>query len=267
MTRIQFNDAVTLIGTPGGDNRRLKMLIYSPAGHGKTTLLGTAQDDERTNPILILDYEGGVGSLVGRRSAIDGKEVAVATIRSMNDYESILKYLKSGDHPYKSIGVDSLSEAHMLALMSRLDPAISGRTRKNEDQLDENDYGIVLTQMRRFMRDFRNLPMHVIYTALAKETSDVREGLIKKPALPGQFAEDVLGIPEVVGYLATTQLDEGETARVLVLQNYPKIRSKARMPYGITAPNEIMNPTITDILDCLRIQVDGDHEDGSEDSN
>ena len=35
-----------------GDNRFIKALIFGPPGQGKTYLLGTAQEDERTAPML-----------------------------------------------------------------------------------------------------------------------------------------------------------------------------------------------------------------------
>jgi hypothetical protein len=54
-----------------------------------------------------------------------------------------------------------------------------------------------------------------------------------------------------VGYLALGEDEEGKTQRILLLQNYAKIRTKVRTPWGIEAPDEIVDPTITDILDAL----------------
>lgn len=219
--------------------RFAKMLIYSPAGHGKTSFLGSANQDERSSPILLLDYEGGTETLAG----ID---VDVVRIRDWNDYNEAFDFLVRGKHEYKSVGVDSVSETHTMALFHQLDT----RNRKIENLLEQGDYGIALTQMRRFIREFRDLPMHVFFTALAKEETDVREGVVKKPAVPGSFSEDILGIPNIVGYLALKYDDEGIATRTLLLR-FPKIRTKVRTPLGVVVPDEIEEPTVSKLLDLV----------------
>ena len=227
------------IGQPGGSERKAKALIYGPSGQGKTYFVGTMNDDERTSPGLILDYEGGVSSLIGR-------QIDVVTIRDWQDYEEARVFLAKGGHKYKSVAIDSISEAHVNALLSRLDE----RSRREPDQLDQNDYGIALVKMRRLLRMFRDLPMHVFCTALAKEETDVREGLVKKPALSGALADEVVGIFESVSYLAITDGENGPV-RVLVLNNQPKIRAKTRVPLDVQPPTFLMEPTVTALLDVL----------------
>lgn len=222
-----------------------KALIYGPAGHGKTAFLGSANDDPRTSPMLLLDYEGGTETLAG-------KEIDVVRIRDWQDYNEAYDVLSRGKHPYKSVGIDSISETHTMALFAQLD---SRASRKIENLLEQGDYGIALTQMRRFMRTFRDLPLHVFYSALAKEETDVREGLVKKPAVPGSFAEDILGIPNIVGYLAVRyekddRSGEEVATRILVLRA-PKIRTKVRAPLGVVVPDMIENPTVSKLLDLV----------------
>jgi hypothetical protein len=114
-----------------------------------------------------------------------------------------------------------------------------------------------MVQLRRLVRHLRDLDMHVFFLASAKDVKDPREGMIKKPALAGQLADDIPGMMDFVGYLAITdETDEdgdatGDVIRSLLLNNYPKVRTKARMPWGVEIPDEIDNPTITSILDTL----------------
>jgi hypothetical protein len=56
------------------------------------------------------------------------------------------------------------------------------------------------------------------------------------------------------GYLALSENEEGETERILALQNYAKIRTKVRTPWGVDAPDEIVNPTITSVFDMLQVK-------------
>jgi hypothetical protein len=230
--------------------RYCKGLFYSPAGNGKTRLMASAQDDERTAPMLLLDYEGGTSSLVGI-------PIDIFPIRSWEDYNEAYKLLSDKQCPYKSVGLDSISETHIMSLMNQLDT--STRTRRIADLLEQGDYGIALVQMRRLLRAFRDLPLHVFASSLAKDDTDPREGTIKKPALAGALADEAPGIFDLVAYLAVTSVDETDDEgnkisvahRVLILQNYPKMRTKIRVPANLTVPDELWDPSITSLLDTL----------------
>ena len=94
--------------------KRLKLLCFAPPGHGKTHLLGTAQEDDRTYPMAFLDWESGSETLAGL-------DIDVFPLRSWKDADEVLEYLEYGDtvkingrkidfSEYRSIGVDSVSE-------------------------------------------------------------------------------------------------------------------------------------------------------------
>lgn len=227
------------------DLRVMRALIFGPSGHGKTTFLGTAQQDPRTAPIVIFDFEGGTESL-------SGLDVDVAVIRDWQDYNEGYDYLQKGKHEYLSVGIDSISETHIFALLDILRIESGSGRKGNVDALQQGDYGIALVQMRRLIREFRDLPMHSFFTSLATEEMDAREGMVKKPALAGAFRDEGPGLMSVVGYLALTQDAEGESIRSLLLKNHPRIRTKIRTEWDQKdVPNELDNPTVTSLLDIL----------------
>lgn len=225
--------------------RYMKGLIFGPPGHGKTTFLGTAQYDERTGPILILDFEGGSESLVGL-------DIDIVRITDWQTYNEAFDYLANDKHDYKSVGLDSISETHIFTLLNIL--KLEGPTRKDPDLLQQGDYGKALVLMRRLLREFRDLPMHVFFTALAKEELDSREGMVKKPAMAGALADEVPGMMSVVGYLALTTDADGNTQRTLLLKDYARIRTKVRSPWAKheEVPTELDAPTVTSLLDALQ---------------
>lgn len=238
--------------------RHAKMLVFSPPGHGKTHLLGTAQEDERTSPMLLLDFEGGDESLAGL-------DIDVMSIRAWSDYDEAYELLSSEDHStfpgstlpdggrYRSVGLDSTSETHIWALLQILD---KNKVRRNEpDLIEQGDYGIASTQMRRLLREFRDLPLHIFYTSTSKEIKERRVGQVKVPALAGQMSEEIVSLVSVAGYLAKSVNDDDEEERILILQNYPGFRTKVRTKWFRDAPDEIINPTITSLLDALEITM------------
>jgi hypothetical protein len=222
--------------------RFLKCLLYSPPGHGKTFLAGTAQDDPRTSPCLFIDFEGGTDTLVGR------DDLALIRVRSWDDYREA--FLEAQTGKYKSVVVDSLGETQLFALTTIL--SNNKVKRYDDDLLTQQDYGIALVQMRRFVRQWRDLDLHIIMTALARDAVDAREGSIVVPKFAGQFTEDAGAMMSVVAYLALTTDDKTkQTRRVLLLKNQPKYRVKARTPMDVDVPDTLDDPTIGRLLDVL----------------
>jgi hypothetical protein len=229
----------------------MKAAIVGSPGSGKTTLLGTAQDDPRTFPMAFLNFEGGDQSLAGL-------DIDVFDIRDGKDYEEAYRDLKKPNAPWKSVGVDSITETQVAYLLEILD---LDKARVDPDLLAQQDWGIVLTRMRRVVRQFvKMLPMHVFMTALSKDIVLPRVGSAKGPMLQGAFADEFPGIPDVVAYLAVEDITDeagkptGNTQRVLLLHDYPKFGVKVRKSLWDNAanvPSEIVEPTITKLLDAL----------------
>lgn len=221
----------------------LKALIHSPAGHGKTHLLGTAQEDERTFPMAFLNWESGEATL-------SGLDIDVFDIRSSADFDLVYKDLSRSDSPYKSVGVDSITEAQIGMLLEILE--LDG-ARTDPDLLAQQDWGIILTRMRRTLRRFvKMLPMHCFMTALSKDDVVARVGSVKAPAVQGSFAHELPGLLDVVGYLALeTDKESEETERILLLHDNPKFSVKARTPWNTTVPSEITDPSVSNLLDAL----------------
>lgn len=231
--------------------RRCKGLIFGPPKHGKTHMLGTAAFDERTSPCLGLDFEGGMLDVLETMPGW-GTDFIHHPVHSWEDFNEGYARLLDNDEGFNSFGLDSLSETHIYALMNMLEDGRPGRE-KNPDLIEQGDYGVGLVQLRRLVRKLRDLPMHGFYTAHHKDEVDTREGTVKMVNLAGKAAIEIPGLMSVVGYLALAEdEDSGETERVLLLQNYAKIRTGVRAPWGMKAPDEIEDPTITKLLDALQ---------------
>jgi len=225
------------------ESRFAKVLIHAPAGQGKTHFIGTAQDDPRTFPMALLNWDGGEATLAGL-------DIDVFDIRDSRDYEDVRKDLAHPQAPWNSYGVDSISETQVNTMEEILGKDTIARA--DPDQLGQQDWGIILTRMRRIVRQFfKTLPMHGFMTALTMDRTVARVGSVRAPKIQGSFADELPGIPDVVAYLALEENEDGETIRTLLLHGYPKFSVKARSPWGIEIPTEIVDPDVTKLLDAL----------------
>lgn len=238
--------------------RWAKVLVFAPAGHGKTVLLGTAQEDDRTYPMCFIDWEAG-------SEVLEGLDIDVFSIRSWKDADQILELLEAGDvvkmkdgngksrkidfGEYQSLGIDSVSEMNRWAQLERL--RLKGKSRKDPDLIEMQDYNVTGVQLRRVLRRIRDLEMHVFFSSHAKLADDPRLGRVTLPDLTGQLAEEVAGLVSTSGYLALSEDEDGEPERLLLLHSWPKFRTKVRTPWNQQAPSEIVNPDVTEILDVL----------------
>jgi len=222
-------------------------LIFGPPGGGKTHLLGSAGEDERASPILILASDKGVTTLVGRPG------VKVALMRDWKDYSEAFEELDNPDTPWKSFGVDSLSETQVGGLFNLLEQAPPEGRRPAPDVITQSEWGVIKVQMSRLVRRFLELPLHSFWTALETDDLDRVEGKVKTPFLQGSFAKDLPGIFDIVGYLGHDEEpdENGDEVQLLLLRNWPGYRVKARTPFGLTPPDALRNPTVTKILDEL----------------
>lgn len=216
-----------------------KGIIFGPHGAGKTTLLGSAQEDDRTYPMLFLAFEAGTRSL-------SGLDIDVVRCKTFADLDEPFDELSRGDH-YNSVAIDSISEVQIEGMLDILTKG----SRKEPDLFERSDWGLILVKMRRFVRKFKDLDMHVFFSALAKETVISRVGTVQVPLLQGSFAQELPGIVDTVAYLMEDQ-DEKGSWRTLMLHSNPKFSVKARAPWGDTSvPAELEDPTVSSLLDAL----------------
>ncbi|MDA3833522.1 MAG: ATP-binding protein [Spirochaetales bacterium] len=240
--------AQSKIYIPKSGELAIKMLIYGTAGAGKTTFGATAMDHEATAPVLFINAEGGMLSVVD-------KDPAAWDLNSYDELEEVFWFLAKGDHKYKTVVIDSLSELQMLNLDSIMKKNMQKTTGKNkrEDQFDIwlEDYGKSTQQMRAMVRRFRDLPMHVIFTCLESSSMDDKKVESIHPALTPKLRGTALGYMDIVGYLYTKQEEkdgETETVRQMLVQPYEKWEAKDRSGKLGTTFNEPTVPKMMDII-------------------
>ena len=244
----------------------MKIIFYSPAGHGKTTLLGTGVGDERISPMLILDFEGGLKSIRSKilRVPIDQLGVIppeidrahVVKISEWEDFQRVYDILESGQHEYRAVAVDSLSEVNYLNLSTIVGKQVADpRVDHDPDIPYQEDYLRSISQMRRLIRFFRDLPMHVFFTSGAVEAQDAKSRKFQyRPALTGKLVTELPGLVDTIAYLAVVE-DGEENYRSLYFQPTERFMAKDRSEGGclgawLDLPNAT-HPALPTMLDRL----------------
>src|SRR6516164_7536427 len=139
----------------------INIFLYGEPGVGKTYFLGTADIDERLRPILIFDVEGGMMTLR------DKPGIDIIKVRSISEvedkYNMLYHSIKDGKLPWKSMGIDSLTELADLDMRKVMKDAYN----RNPERVDidvpsPREWGIVRNHIRLITRAFKDLPCHFI---------------------------------------------------------------------------------------------------------
>lgn len=226
----------------------VNLLIYGKSGVGKTQLAGSADAVPSMRKVLCVDVEGGTMTL-----AHSYKDVDVIRVKDWNSIAELYDELRAGNHDYRTVIIDSLTEAQKFNMSAVMMKRMIEREAKGEEQdpdvPDMRAWGKNIEQIRKFVRAFRDLEMNVIFTALVKEDKNPRTGLIERmPYLSGKLASEVAAFLDIVVYYYTKRVDD-EDKRIILTHATDEYVAKDRtgkLPPLLESPTmeEIMKYTI-----------------------
>lgn len=230
--------AIKVTSTKNEDSK-VKVVVYSRAGMGKTTLCGTAPTP------LILSAEAGLLSL--REQDID-----VIEIKGIKDIYDAYEFLTESDDAkkYETICLDSITEIAEVMLSAHKKGEKDGR----------QAYMKLADDMATLIRGFRDLPdYHMYFTAKQTRTEDSDTGVTSyRPMMPGNTLKEGLSyFFDEVGCIRIGQLDDGEEYRYLQFQ--PSINYDAKDRSG--SLGKIEKPDLAHIFNkCLTHRTDAEQE-------
>jgi phage nucleotide-binding protein len=201
----------------------LKALFYGSPGVGKTVLAASAEDVPDLQPMLFCDAEAGTLSIRSRK-------FDVLRVDTYEKLRAVVAHLRGNPRGYRTVVFDSLSEIQRLMLKHIVKEAAKDDADHDKDLPELRDYLRLADRMRTLMRILRDLPIHIIITALDRESKDEREGTITVgPGLLNSVSNEVCAFQDLVGYLTVVSNKEtGDVVRKLLVQPTGKYAAKDR---------------------------------------
>ena len=166
------------------ENLYLKVLGYGAPGSRKTRFAGSMARRFKT---LILSAEAGLLSIIDMKDE-HGNPVACdyITIEKFEDIEEAYNELRAGSlkGKYQAVALDSITE-----IQKACKDWIMAKSGKD---MEQRDWGTLAMRIERMVRAFRDLPMHVVITALEDTETDKSTGEVKvMPALQGSVQKQL----------------------------------------------------------------------------
>lgn len=181
----------------------VKYLFYGESGTGKTRLASTFPN------VIFADIDHGMSSVTEQVARIDIEDDPAQQISAFEKLEHMYKFLKTGNHNYKTVVIDTLNEMQRIAMQATVEdfPAIR---RSYENLPSQSDYGKMLHDFIELVRNFIALPMQVVL--LAQVGTRQFETDVLQPQLIGKnTSREICRKMDVIGYIQTSPTENTDT--------------------------------------------------------
>lgn len=212
----------------------INWLMFSDTGAGKTGLFGQLPNT------LILAAERGTVSAARMNPNVPGRKVW--PIHHWNDFVKAFEWVKENPKAFKWISIDSVTKAQFRAMraimeviVERADSKSGGKGKGNRDQdlPDRPEHQKWQNMIKRYVDDFTDLPVNVLWTAQAMRREDEEGEDLLLPYIYGkdyEISAYVCAQVDIVSYYTVVRESKYKVRR-LYFEKDPPIWAKDR--YGV----------------------------------
>lgn len=238
----------------------LKMLVYGRGGMGKTSFGASGAKLAGMKTLMIDFNEQGTVSIKRHPNT------KVFRVEYWDELDWIYWYLKVKKHDFKVVVLDTVSSMAVLGMKWVLGDEVSRDGSRDPLMPDKRHWGKLGELMKTQIWNFRNLPMHVIFTAHERtqidEDEDENITVEVVPSISPAPRETLIGAVHIVGRLYTrpvTKIDkktkkkkESTEYRILIGPDekyVSKIRIDPALP--VQPPRIVRNPNLPYFLNAI----------------
>lgn len=229
-----------------------KLLYYANPGDGKTTAIAAMA---RRGHVVYIPSDPGLKPKALKRQGIPIENIEpwydVSYDGLIELHENLLRRTASGE---KIFGLcwDTCTEQIRVFVREAVEAGVIkaekiGKLRSEFDVYVE-DYGIVTEQMRKLLRLFHGLPMHLAIACHVRRTVDDDGSVSYGPGLTPAVAADMVGYMDCIIHLRTTDFGDDEPEFSGLTRPSGKWQAKDR--YGLL-PKNMIDPSFDRVLDYL----------------
>jgi len=196
------------------------MVVYSKNKVGKTRF--ACSSELKT---LVIDCNER-----GTTSVRKYKNASKYRVQVWDDLDAIYWLLRSGEHDFEVVVIDTVTMLAIVCMKFVLKDDHDRDFNRDPKSPDQRSWGKLGEHLKDVIIKFRNLPMHVIFTAQEKRTdSEDEDGTITSevhPELSPSPRSTLLSAVDIIGrmYVADTVDKKGKTVkeRRMLLGSHPK---------------------------------------------
>lgn len=234
----------------------LRILVFGKNKKGKTRFAASAKN------VLIIDCNE-EGTKSARKDYPNAK---VYHVREWDDLAPIYWYLKRGNHNFEAVSIDTLTALQSIAITHILKQEAARDTNREDTKMTKRDWGTLAEMMKGEVLRFRNLPMHVIFTAQEASSGDPEEGedITIHPKLSPGARGEAMGAVDIIGriYRAKAKKGKGKSRKVVwetrILVGDHDVYETGSREYPIGPI--IRNPNVPDMITLIE-QAEEEEED------
>ena len=227
----------------------VKMVIYGHPGVGKTIFSAGCPKP------LIVDCERGNLSLRNKeliKKGIIPASVDVTPVYQFIELNTVFESLQDNNEGYETVILDGFSELLRKGVDLIMERLVAKYPERNPDVVSPNEWGASTQQMRKVIRNFSWLPMHVIFTCQVRE-QEIEDSTTKEmmPAVSPSVFNILNAYVDIIAYMWKVGLpaDPPEKKfRAMLFQPTENVRAKDRSG---ALGGAMKNPTFSDILRLL----------------
>ena len=230
----------------------LSVLLYGPAGTGKTT---AALSLANLGKVVVIDTEAGI-----KKQALSSQGIDTSNVYTWPDspgdltfeaFDALIEEIKgAGPNAFAGVVLDSFTETARRLLEQQSEKTYSKKSAqgKNPDrfQIDLSDHGVLSSQLRYLLRRLRDLNIHLVLTALERRDIDEQDGMVHYgPALGPAVANDTVGLVDMVGWTQVETLGDGNPYYTGTFTPMKRHVAKDRLN---VLPAKLVTPTMQRLL-------------------
>lgn len=222
----------------------ISLIVYGESKSGKSWM-----GDTTPAPRLILDAEGGSRFTPSKKVTwnpaaeappkYDGTwDSCLVPVNSYQAVKQAYEWLYSGQHPFNSVVIDSISETQQRCVDD-----IAG-----SNQMTTPDWGTLLRTVSSLVRGYRDLITHptkplasVMMIAMLDDAA-----MPRRPLLQGKMRSFLPYFFDLCGYLGVFRSDEGVVFRRLIISATPEFVAGERV--GGRLGEYVDNPNVSEML-------------------